>query len=85
MWGAAIQPERADLGLVRSQGLAPTLDFFAMFEVPFQYGGPWAPEADANGADVVVLSQALAEKLYGKDNPVGKRVRMFDSDFQSWA
>ena len=80
--GVSIQPERADLGLVRAQGLAPTLDFFAMFETPFQHGGPWSPEADAGGVDVVVLSRALSEKLYGQENPVGKRVRMFDSDFQ---
>ncbi len=80
--GAAVQPERADLAVFRTQGLAPTLDFFAMFEVPFLHGGPWSAQADDSGVDVVVLSQALSEKLFGQDNPVGKRVRMLDSDFQ---
>ena len=29
---------------------------------------------DASGADVIVLSRALAEKLVGTSNPVGQRV-----------
>lgn len=81
--GTSIQPERADLGMVRAMGQAPTRDFFDMFEVPFKYGSAWSPEADASGVDVVVLGHAMAEKLFGANvNPTGKRVRMFDSDYQ---
>ncbi|MDN2711135.1 ABC transporter permease [Janthinobacterium sp. SUN118] len=76
MYGVAgpVEPARRDLGAFRAQGLAPTRDFFAMFEVPFLYGQPWSEADDASGADVIVLSRALAEKLLGAVNPVGQRV-----------
>ena len=34
-----------------------TADFFAMFEVPFLYGGPWDAKADAGPEPVIVLSK----------------------------
>lgn len=69
-----VEPARKDIGAFQAQGLAPTRDFFAMFEVPFLYGQPWSEADDASGADVIVLSRALAEKLLGAVNPVGQRV-----------
>ncbi len=45
-----------------------------MFDVPFLYGQAWSEADDARGADVVVLSRALAEKLFGDANPVGQRM-----------
>lgn len=74
--GLSIEPERHDLGAFNTQGLAPTHDFFAMFEVPFRFGQPWGELEDKAGADVVVLSPALSERLFGTANPVGKTVRM---------
>ena len=76
MYGVAgpVEPARTDVGAFQAQGLAPTRDFFAMFEVPFLYGQPWSEADDASGADVIVLSRALAEKLVGTSNPVGQRV-----------
>jgi putative ABC transport system permease protein len=79
---AAVEPQRADLPVLRAGGTAPTHDFFAMFEVPMRYGQAWGEAEDRSGADVVVLSRALSETLYGNDNPVGRRVRMFERDFQ---
>lgn len=76
MYGVAgpVEPARKDLGSFNSQGMAPTRDFFSMFEAPFLYGQPWSDADDASGADVIVLSRALAEKLVGTSNPVGQRV-----------
>jgi putative ABC transport system permease protein len=81
--GPAIEPARKDLPVISTQGVAPTRDFFAMFDVPFLYGQAWSEADDKAGADVVVLSRAMSEKLFGGGvNPVGQRIRMMGFDFQ---
>ena len=79
---AAVEPARKDIGVFTAHGLAPSGDFFAMFETPFLYGQGWSPAADQSGADVVVLSRALSEKLYGNANPVGQRLTMMGFQYQ---
>ena len=76
-----IEPARKDLPVFTVEGLSPTRDFFAMFEVPFVHGGPWSEADDKSGADVVVLSSKLAERLFGNANPVGQRVRFRGFDY----
>jgi putative ABC transport system permease protein len=76
-----IEPMRKDIPAFAAEGLTPTRDFFAMFEVPFAQGGPWSEADDKAGADVVVLSSKLAERLFGNANPVGQRVRMLGFDY----
>ena len=56
-------------------------DFFGLFDVPFQYGGPWGKDADARPEAVVVLDKATNEKLFGGENSVGRRLRIEDRDF----
>ena len=56
-------------------------DFFSMFEVPFAYGGPWDRRADAKAEQVVVIDDAMNQKLFGGVNSVGKRVRIEDREF----
>ncbi|WP_444923374.1 ABC transporter permease [Microbulbifer sp. DLAB2-AF] len=51
-----------------------TRDFFALFDVPFIYGGTWAQAADNSPTQVVVLSKATNEKLFSGKNSVGKTV-----------
>eukprot|EP01034_Spumella_vulgaris_P038420 gene38421-47438_t len=84
MYGVAgpIEPARKDLNVFNASGLAPTRDFFAMFEVPFLYGQAWSAAHDAAGADVVVLSRKLSEKLYGDADPVGQRVTLMGFEYQ---
>lgn len=79
--GGSLQPERKDLAPFAATGGGPTRDFFAMFEIPFLYGQAWSAADDKAGADVIVLTRALSEKLYGSDNPVGRRVRLEGFDF----
>ena len=67
------RPFRAEVRLTRR-------DFFPMFDVPFQYGGPWSEEADRDAAPVVVLDDATNLKLFGGENSVGRRVRMEDRE-----
>ncbi|MBY0557780.1 MAG: ABC transporter permease [Burkholderiaceae bacterium] len=78
----AVEPPRKDLPLFNARGLAPTSDFFNMFEAPFLYGRGWSPAEDKAAADVVVLSRKLAEKLYGDSDPVGQRLRISGQQYQ---
>ena len=76
-----IEPPRKDISAFQASGLAPTRDFFAMFEVPFLHGQAWSEQDDERGADVVVLGRAMAEKLFGEANPVGQRLMMMGYPF----
>jgi putative ABC transport system permease protein len=78
---APIEPARKDIGAFTGQGIAPTRDFFAMFETPFLHGQAWSEADDAAGADVVVLGRALSEKLFGEANPVGQRLTMLGHQY----
>lgn len=78
----AIAPERADMAPLLANGGATTSDFFAMFEVPFRYGNPWHADEDARKSDVMVLSRATSEKLFGDVDPVGRELKMGDASYR---
>ncbi len=73
--GRQVKPERA---LTR----VTTKDFFAAFDVPFQYGGTWSDAADSGPEPVMVISRKMNEKLFGGGNSVGRRVRWNDNEFR---
>ncbi len=56
-------------------------DFFAMFDVPFLYGGPWDELADQKASQVVVLTRKSNEKLFGGTDSVGRKIRLNSRDF----
>lgn len=78
---APVEPPRKDLPAFTANGMAPTRDFFAMFDVPFLHGQTWSVQDDERGADVVVLSRAIAEKLFGETSPVGQRIKVMGMPF----
>jgi putative ABC transport system permease protein len=57
-------------------------DFFAMFDVPFRYGGPWSAAQDQAAEPVIVLSQAQNDKLFKGANSVGRTVRVGERDYR---
>jgi putative ABC transport system permease protein len=59
-----------------------TSDFFAMFDVPFLYGGGWDASGDQNAVPVIVLSKEQNEKLFGGANSVGRTIRWDDREFR---
>jgi putative ABC transport system permease protein len=59
-----------------------TADFFAMFDVPFLYGGPWGAAADRGPEPVIVLSKQENETLFGGSNSVGRSIRWNDHEFR---
>lgn len=52
-----------------------TRDFFALFDVPFRYGGGWTQSADSGAEPVIVLSAGLNRRLFGGVNSVGRTIR----------
>jgi putative ABC transport system permease protein len=73
--GEQVKPERA---LTR----VTTGDFFAAFDVPFQYGGTWSDAADTGPEPLMVISRKLNDRLFGGANSVGRRVRWNDNEFR---
>jgi putative ABC transport system permease protein len=73
---AAIEPERRDLEPFFVDARWTTADFFPMFDVPFLAGGGWHAEDDASATRVVVIARALAERLFGATNVVGRSLRV---------
>ncbi|MEJ0040486.1 MAG: ABC transporter permease [Gammaproteobacteria bacterium] len=59
-----------------------TADFFAMFDVPFLYGGGWSRADDEAPTPVVVLSKYANQKLFGGTNSVGKTLTIGDQQFR---
>jgi putative ABC transport system permease protein len=73
---AAIEPQRAGLQPFFTEGRWTSADFFPMFRVPFLAGGGWTAADDASAARVVVVARALAEKVFGSVDVVGRTMRV---------
>lgn len=72
---AAIEPFRVDARY-------SSADFFAMFDVPFLYGGGWTEADDDARARSVVISRKLNDKVFGGDNSVGRSLRLGGTTFR---
>ena len=57
-------------------------DFFAMFDVPFEYGGGWSAEADEGPAPEIVLTAELNDRVFGGENSVGRTLQIEDREFR---
>lgn len=77
-----LRPARGDLSPLYVSGRYATADFFAMFGVSFERGSGWSEADDAASAQVVVLADTLARKLFGTGDAVGQTVRLGEHDFR---
>lgn len=77
----AVQPSRADQHPFFESGEFTTADFFSLFGVPFKAGGGWTAQQDQARARVVVLSAALASRLFGDASAIGRIVSLNATDF----
>lgn len=80
--GAVVEPEGKDSLPFQVSGRANSADFFAMFEVPFLFGGSWDRAADESMQQVVVLSQSLNDRLFGGRDSVGEKVKLAGDYYQ---
>lgn len=76
-----VHPAEKDMRPFRASTRVCTNDFFDLFEVPFQYGGPWSNQADAAAEQVLVLDHATNARLFGGEDSVGRTVRIEDREF----
>ena len=77
-----VQPDGEDARPFQEEVRATTADFFAMFDVPFQFGGAWDSVADQTEERVVVLSEAMNERLFGGEDSVGRMVTMHKEPYR---
>jgi putative ABC transport system permease protein len=77
-----VETDKPDMKPDLVQSRATYRDFFSMFEVPFEYGGPWGKQADDDAQQVAVLSHEENEKLFGDINSVGKEIVLNNRRFQ---
>ena len=61
---------------------ATTADFFAMFNVPFRFGGPWDAAIDESAEQVVVLKAETNDRVFGGRNPVGQTITLAGDDYR---
>ncbi len=77
-----VRADAPDSPLAMYTDRATTADFFAMFGVPFLYGAAWSAQDDASHAQVVVLSRAMNQKLFGGGNSVGRTLVIATKTFR---
>ncbi|UGB37465.1 ABC transporter permease [Frateuria soli] len=57
-------------------------DAFAMFDIPFLYGGAWSQAQDDAHASVAVIGRELNDKLFNGANSVGKTINLDGHDYR---
>jgi putative ABC transport system permease protein len=77
-----ITPPDPSLNPLQVYARATYRDFFPMFAVPFEYGGPWSHADDDRHASVIVLTRALNATLFGGKNSVGKTLTIGDKAYR---
>lgn len=75
-------PPKSGVAPFLTEGRVTTKDFFAMFNVPFKYGGSWDQAADDASQMVVVLSKPTNDKVFGGADSVGQIVRLDNREFK---
>jgi len=66
---------------IRAVGRATTPDFFEMFDVPFLAGGTWQQSEPDVAPQLVILSRAMSERLFGTSESVGESVLLDEDDY----
>jgi putative ABC transport system permease protein len=61
---------------------ATSADFFAMFDVPFEYGSGWTAAADDGPEPVIVISHKENQILFGGGNSVGRNIIWNNTQFR---
>ncbi|MBD3649242.1 MAG: FtsX-like permease family protein, partial [Pseudomonadales bacterium] len=72
----AVQSENPDVRPFQVIGRATFADFFAMFDLPFLYGGGWDRAADRSREQVVVITREVNDRVFGGENSVGETIAL---------
>ena len=76
-----VVPDDPNIRTFQASARATFTDFFPMLDVPFEFGSAWAAEADENAEQVVVLSHAINDRLFGGIDSVGQTVSFGDYQY----
>ena len=76
-----IQPEGENESPYRASSRLCFAGFFPMFEVTFEFGGPWGASVDENLEPVVVINGETNRKLFGGEDSVGRELRINNRNF----
>jgi putative ABC transport system permease protein len=79
--GGLVEPLRPGSPPIWRRVRATTREFFAMFDVPFQFGRGWTAAEDEGPAQVVVISHFLNDHLFGGGNNVGRTLTLSGQRF----
>jgi putative ABC transport system permease protein len=80
--GFTLDPINPDVNPMLAVGLFTTADFFAMFDVPFMYGGPWDAAADDAGSNVAIINFETNEEVFGGEDSIGKTISLDNREFR---
>lgn len=80
--GFALQDVAAKLPPFEVDARVTTADFFAMFDVPFRYGGGWSRTEDEAAAQVVVLTKRTNDKVFGDVDSTGKSIQLNGREYR---
>ena len=80
--GFIVQPDNADVLPFQVEARATDGDFFALFNVPYLYGGVWSSTIDDFGELVAVISKGTNEKVFGGENSVGRVIKLDEHLFK---
>ncbi|MBL4826751.1 MAG: ABC transporter permease [Spongiibacteraceae bacterium] len=75
-YGMAVTPAEEQKNPYIAQVRVSTRDFFAMFDVPFLYGGVWSKAADESPENVVVIDFQTNEHLFNGRNSIGETMNL---------
>lgn len=77
-----IQPDGEGARPFQEVVRATSADFFAMFDVPFEYGSGWDATADQTEDRVVVISSDMNQRLFGGEDSVGRMMTMNKDEYR---
>ncbi|MEW5250980.1 ABC transporter permease [Microbulbifer sp. 2201CG32-9] len=80
-FGFTVELENSQLRPFVGSARVTSRDFFALFDVPFLYGGTWDSSADQAHTQLVVLSKATNDKLFTGENSVGRSIILNGNPF----
>ncbi|MDX2030976.1 MAG: ABC transporter permease [Blastocatellia bacterium] len=83
-WHRAGEPEPPRANAAKARFRSATPEYFQTLGIPLRAGRAFDERDAANGPRVVIVNQALAERSWPNENPLGKRLRFFWADWQTY-
>ena len=80
--GLAVQTEDVNFAPILESVRVTEGDFFALFDVPFIYGGVWNKQVDEEGGYKVVINTNINQKAFGGGDSVGKTLLLNRKPYQ---